>query len=80
VRLAYIPANNRANNVPVTVRHAGGEAKVTVNERKTPDIDKLWLSLGTFEFKADQPASVVVSNEGANGYVIIDAVQFLPAK
>jgi hypothetical protein len=80
VRMAYIPANNRATNVPVTVRHAGGEAKVTVNERKTPAIDRLWVSLGTFEFKGDQPAAVVVGNDGANGYVVIDAVQFLPAK
>ena len=80
VRLAYIPANNRASNVPVTVRHSAGEAKVMVNQRKTPPIDKLWVSLGTYEFSGDKPASVEIGNTGADGHVILDAVQFLPAK
>jgi hypothetical protein len=80
VRLAYIPANNRATNVPVTVRHAGGEAKSTVDQRKTPSVDKLWVSLGAFEFTADKPAVVEIGNAGADGHVVLDAVQFLPAE
>ncbi|MDZ4289367.1 MAG: FAD-dependent oxidoreductase, partial [Prosthecobacter sp.] len=77
VRLAYAPNNNRANAVPVTIRHAGGEASVTVNEQKPGPIDGLSISLGTFEFDPAKPAEVIVSNQGTTGYVVADAVQWL---
>jgi hypothetical protein len=78
VRISYIAAPNRASNVPVTVRHAGGESKAKVDQRKAPKVDKLWVSLGTFEFSADRPAVVEFNNAGADGHVVLDAVQFLP--
>ncbi|MCB1061392.1 MAG: FAD-dependent oxidoreductase [Verrucomicrobiae bacterium] len=77
VRFAYPQNNNRASNVPVTVHHAGGEKTVTVNERKDPPIDGLFVSLGEFEFKANAPAKVTVINEGTDGYVVVDAVQWI---
>jgi hypothetical protein len=78
VRLAYSQNANRATNVPVVVRHAGGEKMLQVDQRKVPPIDKLFVSLGEFEFSGDSPATVTISNQGADGYVIIDAVQWLP--
>jgi hypothetical protein len=80
VRFAYTPNNNRATNVPVEVHSAEGAKTVTVDERKTPPIDGLFVSLGTFEFTTDKPAAVVVVNQGTDGYVVVDAVQWLPAK
>src|SRR5262245_22544939 len=80
VRLAYSAHSNRATNVPVTLHHAGGADTVRVNQRKAPPIDGLFVSLGTFAFAADRPAAVVVSNAGADGYVVIDAIQWLPVK
>ena len=44
----------------------------------TPPIGGLFLSLGTFEFTVDHPAAVVISNAGANGYMIADSAQWLP--
>jgi hypothetical protein len=78
VRLAVPHNANRASNVTLEVRAAGGPKTVTVNQKKQPPIGALWVSLGTFEFNAEQPATVVISNEGADGYVVIDAVQWLP--
>ncbi len=75
VRLAYTALPNRATNVPVTVRHSGGEAKTTVNERKAPGIEGMFVSLGTLEF--GKAGVVEVSNEGTDGHVILDAVQWL---
>jgi hypothetical protein len=80
VRASYIPNNNRATNVPITIHHAGGNASVKIDQRKKPAIDKLWVSLGTFDFTADKPAVVEITNNGTDGHVIIDAIQFLPAK
>jgi hypothetical protein len=79
VRLAYSANANRATNVPVVVRHSGGETSVKVNQRRQPPIDDLFVSLGTFDFAADSAAAVVVANQGVDGHVIIDAVQWLPA-
>ncbi|NLT72105.1 MAG: FAD-dependent oxidoreductase, partial [Verrucomicrobiaceae bacterium] len=78
VRLAYPPNNNRASNVPVEVTHGGGVEKILVNQKKAPS-DGLFETLGTFDFPVGE-ASVKVSNTGTDGYVILDAVQWLPAE
>jgi hypothetical protein len=80
VRLAYTPHSNRATNVPVTIRHASGDAVVKVNQRLVPAIDKTFVSLGKFRFEAEAEAVISISNAGVDGYVVVDAVQFLPAK
>ena len=78
VRLSYTPHSNRASSVPVVISHADGETKRTVNQKKRPEIQGLFHSLGTFSYEAGKPAVVVVSNKGTDGYVIIDAVQWIP--
>ena len=78
VRISYRAHENRATNVPMTVRHAGGETTVKVNQRKPGAIEGAWQSLGTFEFGRDHAATVVISNVGTDGHVILDAVQFIP--
>jgi hypothetical protein len=80
VRFATAPHENRASNTAVTVRHADGAAAITVNQKKPATIEKVWLSLGTFRFKAGQPFAVEVDATSANGNAHIDAVQVLPAK
>ncbi|WP_009963342.1 FAD-dependent oxidoreductase [Verrucomicrobium spinosum] len=80
VRFAYSSAPNRAASVPVEITHAGGVAKVWVDERKPGVHDKVFVSLGTFDFAANQPASVQVSNAWTRGFVSVDAVQWLPVK
>ncbi len=80
VRLSYSPNSNRATNVPVTITHAGGQTTVSVNQRKPPPIGGAFVSLGIFRFEKGKKGSVEISNRGVNGYVVIDAVQWLPAK
>ena len=74
VFLAVVPNANRATNARVTVRHAAGSTEVAVNLSKGPAGNL--VSLGTYEFAADQPASVTIGNAGANGFVVIDAVNW----
>jgi hypothetical protein len=78
VRLAYRPHENRATNVPVTVASADGEKAVTVNQRNAPSLPGGFVSLGVFRFEAGKAGAVVVSNQGADGHVCIDAVQVVP--
>jgi hypothetical protein len=75
VRLAYSPSSNRATNALVAIEHEGGIATLTVDQQVEPPIDGLFVSLGTYGFQ--DAASVTISNEGANGYVIADAVQLI---
>ncbi len=79
VRFATAPHENRASNTAVTVRHADGTAKATVNQKVPGPIDHRWVSLGTFRFAAGQTYAVVVDAATANGNAHIDAVQVLPA-
>jgi hypothetical protein len=78
VRLSYSAGNNRPKNVPVFIRHAKGEAKVIVNQQKPPSHDKLFHTLGSYEFEAGKSSSVRISNQGTAGAVIVDALQLLP--
>ncbi|MCA9134269.1 MAG: FAD-dependent oxidoreductase, partial [Planctomycetales bacterium] len=78
VRLAYSQNANRASNVPLLIEHAGGRHFIQINQRQQPPIDQLFISLGEFRFAEDSPAVVTLCNRGTNGYVIADAVQFLP--
>ncbi len=77
VRFAYSAHGNRADNVPVIVHHAKGSTRVIVNQKKTPEHDDLFTTLGVFPFTSDKPADVEVKAQGTNGYVIADAVQWL---
>ncbi len=80
VRMSYTSRSNRASNVPVTVHHADGNATVTVNQQRGPNAERGFHKLGVFRFNADQPAAVVIHTADTTGYVIADAVQFLPVK
>ena len=80
VRLAYTPNPNRATNVPVTVTYGDAEIRSIINQRKQPPIDDLFVSLGKLEVRAGDSATVSISNEGTDGYVIVDGVQFVPVK
>lgn len=77
VRVSYASAPNRASNVPVTIEHAGGKDTVTVNQKKQPAIDGLFVSLGEYRFEAGKPAVIIVRNDGTDGIAGADAVQLL---
>ncbi len=75
VRLSYPPNNNRASNVPVTVFHSAGKEKKIINQRTQPPIDGLFVSLGEYQFGLE--GKIVIDTTETNGYVVVDAVQFL---
>lgn len=77
VRVSYSPNTNRASNVPVTVRFAGGSKTLSIDQKKAAPIDGAWVSLGAYDFAADAPAQVIISNKDTNGHVIVDAVWFV---
>ena len=66
---------NRASNVPVDIDYDGGVDQVLVNQTTGGG---QWTLLGSYPFAAGSSGTVTISNAGANGYVIADAVRFVP--
>lgn len=75
VQVAYAPNANRATNVPVEIEGSGDPDKTTIDQKKKPSIDGMFVSVGTIE--SEGTATVTISNEGTNGYVVIDAVRLI---
>ncbi|WP_040763524.1 FAD-dependent oxidoreductase [Novipirellula maiorica] len=78
VRLSYTANPNRASNVPVTIVRNNQPQTMAVNQRKKPGEDG-FVTLVEDNFESGE-ITVTVSNEGTNGYVIIDAVHLKPIK
>lgn len=76
VEFAYPPLENRSTATAVTIHHRDGATTVHVNQQRRPE-NAPFESLGEFEFSADRPAIVEVSNKGADGYVVADAVRWI---
>jgi len=78
VRVSYSAQGNRASKVPVHVHHDGGESVVYINQRKKPEINGTFTSLGVYRFSANSDVRIVISNASSDdGVVIADAVVLL---
>jgi len=76
VAFAFQDGPERATAVPVTVTHAGGETRVSVNQRQRGTVF-VFCPLGDFQFRAGETARVTVSNEGTSGHVSIDEMRWI---
>jgi len=77
VRVYYAAGSNRATNTPYTVMTSGGSKTIKVNQRKKPNQDKFHL-LGRFPFEKGKREILMISNQGTDGHVIVDALQLVP--
>ncbi len=81
VRLSYTGGAGRSTAVPVTIRHADGEANINLDQIEQPPIEQLFKPIGRFRFEAGDGGSVTISNAGTDGaYVMADASQFVPVE
>ncbi|HEU4752605.1 MAG TPA: xanthan lyase, partial [Armatimonadota bacterium] len=77
ILLHYPPNPNRATNVPVTIEVEGvGASTVRVNQQETGP--EGCISLGSYKLPKGKRTTVTLSNAGTDGYVVADAVQFVP--
>ncbi len=56
------------------MNYAGGSVTLDMDQQVN---GSTWVSLGVFPFAVAQPASVELSDD-ANGFVMADAVKFVP--
>jgi hypothetical protein len=84
VRISGAQHANRAPKALVTVLHNDGNQSFRIDQRKAPGTfnkarsDGYFQSLGFFEFPSGQWDAVEISAKGGGGFVVADAVQFLP--
>jgi hypothetical protein len=57
--------------------HKNGQEIKHINQKATPPIDNLFVSLGTYDFK--ESGVVEITTTATDGYVVADAVVFIPA-
>lgn len=74
VLVRWVSHANRASNIPIDVVHADGTSTSQHDQQKNGE---QWVSLGVYSFDAGSQGNVTIRNDGANGYVIADAVRFL---
>jgi hypothetical protein len=77
VRVSHSSNHRWATNVPVTIRAADSQVRMTLNLQAEAG-DPPFTSLGVFRFEAGRSGYVEFSNADTDGYVVLDAVQWLP--
>lgn len=80
VRLIYVATENRAQNALAIIHHADGEQLETVNQREPALEHGVPRALGRFRFQQGREGFVELRNDGADGFVVVDAVQFVPVE
>ena len=77
LRVAWVGHENRSTRTVCSIEREGQKPlKLRLNQRESSTDPNAFHSLGTFDFPAGM-ATVVLSNEGADGFVHADAVQLL---
>lgn len=75
VYLNWPAGANRASNTPLDIVYSGGTNTISLNQQS----GGAWQWLGTFSFGAGTAGNLKIRNDGANGYVMADAVKFILA-
>jgi hypothetical protein len=78
IRLLFTWHENRSSRTKVTVAGTAEDKTFRINQREPAMKDRVPNSLGIFHFETGAKARVTVSNEGADGYVVVDGLQILP--
>jgi hypothetical protein len=77
LRLAYSPHPTRASNVPMSVEVDGQSQKILVDQRLPLNSGSRFRTLKTLDLTAGQKITIRFSNEGTDGFVVVDALQLL---
>ncbi|QOV87479.1 FAD-dependent oxidoreductase [Humisphaera borealis] len=77
VRMAYSPHATRATKVPLVVQSGGRRFEIAVDQTQSMPAGEAFRKVGTVELGADDETVVTVTNAGTDGFVILDALQFI---
>ncbi len=80
VRMAYSPHSSRAKSVPVVIRSGVHTTEIAVDQTRPLPAGETFRTVGTAELSGAEETTISLSNLGAGGFVILDAIQFVPVK
>jgi hypothetical protein len=72
ISLVYVPNENRARNVPVSVLLDG---KTAAESRLNQRVGNGIALLGAWELRTDSKLVIRVGNEGTDGFVVVDGIE-----
>lgn len=67
---------NRSTSVPIEITHASGKETIKVDQRTAQG----WTKIYTGTFKAGKKSPLTISNKDTEGFVIADAIRWVPVK
>ena len=79
LRMAYSAHASRATQVPVVITSGPHQKRIAVDQTQPLPSGQLFRTVGTVQLLGDVETVITVSNSGTDGFVIVDALQFLPA-
>lgn len=79
LRMAYSAHDTRAAEVPVEVRSGSQTTRLTVDQTRPLPPGESFQQIGTVTLEADVETVISISNTATRGFVILDALQLLPA-
>jgi len=77
LRMAYSAHETRATKVPVTIESDGRKTEIKVDQTKPLPAGEAFRSIGSVELDGD--TIITIRNADTDGFVILDALQLLPA-
>ena len=77
LRMAYSAHETRATKVPVTIESGERKTEIKVDQTQPLPAGEAFRSIGSVELDGD--TSITVRNAVTDGFVILDALQLLPA-
>ena len=77
LRVLYPPHENRCSRVPIDITINDQTVTRRIDQRSVDDGQLNLRVIGVFDLPENATATVVLSNENADGYVVADAIQWL---
>ena len=78
--MAYSPHETRATNVPVVVTSGASTTTFVVDQTERLPQTELFRLIGMVDLTADAQSTITITNANTDGFVILDALQLLPAE
>jgi hypothetical protein len=79
-QISGVPNANRSKNALVKLKTGATEKEFRVDQQPAPTIDDFWTEVSEVTLEKGADVTVIISNEGAKGIVIADAVRLLKAE
>jgi len=73
----YIPAV-RGGSTLINMEVYVAKTRYPVSLKLSPNVSETWVPVGTYHFDENMTGDVLVSQRGANGLLVADAILWLP--